>query len=144
MPVFYSPSVVEVSVQIHCQYHINLCSLGKVLPHAVDERDLQKLLEQPCTAPKFRKNLDHLWLRMTMSMQAVAGQGDDPGACLSQSGIYASESAVVYLSPLQLEDVTAELEAMEAGFGVEVAAWTLSEKLNRASRANNWMPVPRR
>lgn len=73
---------------------------------------------------------------LCLDLQDLACRGDDPIAALSSSGIYASDSAVHYLTPAQRESAINDLREMEETFSPEVTAWTLSYKLTRAKVAN--------
>jgi len=78
-----------------------------------------------------------------LAMQEFAEGSADPVAALGQNGVFAPESAVHYLTPGQLAEVAGDMEDMEESLSYEVTAWVLMDKLGRARRANDRMPVPR-
>lgn len=77
-------------------------------------------------------------------MQDVARSGRDPAQALAAQGVYIRESAVYYLTPPQLAAIEAEMRSMEDSMSFEVTAWILLDCLQRAARANDRMPSPRR
>lgn len=71
------------------------------------------------------------------TLQEVAQQDlGDPVASLSRAGLSVSESAVLYLSPAQQQEIEEELTDMEVSMSFETTAWSISEKMNRARVAN--------
>jgi hypothetical protein len=76
-------------------------------------------------------------------MQEVVRGSDDAVAALSQSGVFALDSAVCYLTAAQLEAIEEDLAEMEESLNYEVTAWMLTDKLGRARRSNDRMPVSR-
>ena len=74
-------------------------------------------------------------------LQAFAESAEDLEADLMRQGVYFSGSAVSYLTPGQLENVTADLIAMEDSLSFEMTAWLLTDCLARAKRANDRLPV---
>lgn len=74
----------------------------------------------------------------------VVGHEDDPQAALQAAGLFFSyDTAVVWVSPGQLEELTAELTSMEASMAVELTAYYLQDCLLRARASNDRMPFRR-
>ncbi len=76
-------------------------------------------------------------------MQEVVEGSSDPVATLSQNGVFAPESSVIYLTPAQLELVQGDLTDMEDTMQFEITAWVVTDKLRRAKRANERTPARR-
>lgn len=66
-------------------------------------------------------------------------KNDDPYQVLSRNNISVRESAVHYLTPLQIREVEAELEKMEYTLDFESSRWWLENCLNRAYRVNSML-----
>lgn len=63
---------------------------------------------------------------------------DDPEQALAEAGVFASGTAICYLTADQRAAVEADLAAMEQGAqSVEITSWFVSDCLLRAARANN-------
>lgn len=74
----------------------------------------------------------------------VVGQEDDPQAALQAAGLFFSyDTAVVWVTPGQLQELTVELTAMEASMAVELTAYYVQDCLLRARASNERMPFNR-
>jgi len=74
----------------------------------------------------------------------VAGREEHPEEALQAAGVFfAYGSAVVWVTPAQLEELTAELEAMEASLAIELTGYYIQDCLLRARAANDRMPYSR-
>ena len=72
----------------------------------------------------------------------ATGAPDDPEQVLANAGVFASSTAVCYLTADQRAAVEADLVAMEQGVqSVEITSWFVGDCLLRAARANNRMPA---
>lgn len=133
----------EVAVQLNVAYQ-QLMEGGKGKQGA--EGELLDIFDFPEAEPScmfinpFSCNVNPLDWR---TLQEIAEGRDEPTVALSQNGVFAPESAVHYLTPAQLEAVQADMAEMEGSLSYEVTAWVLTDKLGRARRANNRMPVSR-
>lgn len=74
----------------------------------------------------------------------VIGHEDDPQAALQAAGLFFSyDTAVVWVSPGQLQELTEELTSMEHSMSVELAAYYVQDCLLRARASNERLPFKR-
>lgn len=88
--------------------------------------------------------LSGLTICCIIQLQEVARSSSDPVQALAAQGVYTRDSALYYLTPAQLASVEEELQAMQESMSFEVTAWIVADCLQRAARANERMPFPRR
>lgn len=74
--------------------------------------------------------------------EVVIGREDDPEAALQAAGLFFSyDTAVVWVTPYQLQELTLELTAMEDSMAVELTAYYVQDCLLRARASNDRMPI---
>ena len=111
---------------------------------SIDDLAEQDVFDNPEAEPEhvfvnpFACNISPLEWR---ELQAIAQSATDLESDLCRHGVYMQSSAVSWLTPAQLQGVTADLTAMEESLSFELTAWLLTDCLARAERANNRMPV---